>query len=356
MSEQRQEEEEEEEEEKPPYWKLKVAFGVLALDALISLVFLAPLFHWVRHIEDASSWSHYNFATSLSDLALLAVIRLSLSGLALLISYCKAEIPPEYHFDLYHPITGERKSREELEQEALEEDFGPWFWRFLTRPSFGAELVAGVVTQVWCMAKCLVRMNLEIGTHHGEDPSHPVFWLAILATAVLAALEASYLESMGRLAAQYGKEHRCSGGIQTPAILRTISSQLLAPLLEEQDEEQPDVDDEADVSTATELDEEHQRAVSDIRSDTEYKAQWSDLLVMCWPDLHLIAFAFVFLLNAAAAQVLIPIFLGKILDALVLAFGNPEDDTNRDKSMWEIPGFMTNVKLLVAASVLAGVL
>jgi len=80
------------------------------------------------------------------------------------------------------------------------------------------------------------------------------------------------------------------------------------------------------------------------------------LLVMCWPDLHLIAFAFVFLLNAAAAQVLIPIFLGKILDALVLAFGNPDDDTNRDKSMWEIPGFMTNVKLLVAASVLAGVL
>lgn len=334
------------EAEKPPYWKLRAVVGVLGLDAVVSVVFLAPFLPWVRRAEDAPS--QYAFASSLIDLAVLAALRVTLGCLALLVSYWRAEAPPEYHFDLCHP-NGERKSREELEREALEEPFGPWFRRFAARPSFAAELAA-VATQVWCIAKCLVRMNLEIGTLQDAEPYHPVFWLSVLCTAVLSALEASYLQNAGKLAGQCGKER----GGRPPAILRTISNQLLAPLLEEEGEEDEEQPAEANVGSEEE-EEENQRAVPDITPDTEYRAQWSDLFVMCYPDLHLIALAFVFLLNAALAQVWIPKFLGNILDALAAAFGNPDDDTNRHMSMWEIPHFMTNVKLLVLTSILAGV-
>jgi ABC-type multidrug transport system fused ATPase/permease subunit len=98
--------------------------------------------------------------------------------------------------------------------------------------------------------------------------------------------------------------------------------------------------------------------VSDITGDSNYKATWRDLLAMCYPDLYLICVAFVFLLLAAVAQVFIPKFLGKILDALTSAFADQRDGgggDSRHKSMFEIPGFLDNVKLLVVASVLAGV-
>ena len=332
--------------DKSPLWKIKGMLYVLGLDSLISLVFLAPWIPSIRHAEAASS--HYVFSCSLTDLAILAAVRVVLSGLAVLISYWKAEIPPEYHFDLNHP-NGERKSQEELDQEALEEPFGPWLWRFVTRPCFAAEFVA-VLTQGWCIAKCLVRMNLEIGTLQDVEPYHPLFWLAIACTAVLSAVEASILESVGKLAAECGQQRES----QAPGFLRTISSQLLAPLLEDQDEEQAADNNEGTVN-GDEDEAENQRAVSDIQTDTNYKADWSDLLMMCYPDLHLISVAFVFLLFAALAQVLIPRYLGKILDALSAAFGDPHDDSNRHMSMWEVPHFMTNVKLLVVASVCAGV-
>ena len=332
--------------EKSPYWKIKGMLYILGLDSLISLVFLAPWIPSIQHAEATSS--HYVFSSSLTDLAILAAARVVLGGLALLISYWKAEIPPEYHFDLYHP-NGERKSQEELDQEALEDPLGPWLCRFVTRPSFTAEFVA-VLTQVWCISKCLVRMNLEIGTLQDVEPFHPLFWLAILSTAVLSAVEASFLESVGKLAAECGQKRES----QTPGFLRTISSQLLAPLLEDQDVEQPAENNER-VVNGDEDEEENQRAVSDIQADTNYKADWSDLLMMCYPDLHLISVAFFFLLFAALAQVLIPRYLGNILDALSAAFGDPHDDSNRHMSMWEVPHFMTNVKLLVVASISAGI-
>jgi hypothetical protein len=161
-------------------------------------------------------------------------------------------------------------------------------------------------------------------------------------------LEASYLDDMCKLAGRYGKEH----GSQTPGILRTISSQLIAPLLDEQNRDEEQQTNGGDVA---EEDDENGRATSDITSDPAYKANWSDLLMMCYPDMHMISLAFVFLLLAAVAQVYIPKFLGNILDALAAAFGDPNDDSSRHMSMWEVPHFMTNIKLLVTASVLAGV-
>jgi hypothetical protein len=327
-----------------PFWKIGAFGGVLVVDAVTSLVALAPLWPWMRRTEGAST--HYTFYASLTDLAILAALRIAASSLALLVSYWKAEIPVEYHFDLYHP-NGDRKTREQLEQEALEEPFWPWFKRFLLRPSFMGEVLA-VTAQVVCIVKCLARMNVEIGTLQDAEAFHPVFWLAIFCTAVLSVLEASYLDDMCKLAGRYGKEH----GSQTPGILRTISSQLIAPLLDEQNRDEEQQTNGGDVA---EEDDENGRATSDITSDPAYKANWSDLLMMCYPDMHMISLAFVFLLLAAVAQVYIPKFLGNILDALAAAFGDPNDDSSRHMSMWEVPHFMTNIKLLVTASVLAGV-
>lgn len=329
-----------------PFWKIKTFGSVLVVDALTSIVVLAPLCPWMQRREGAST--HYTFYASLADLSILAALRIVASIVALHISYWKAEIPKEYHFDLNHP-NGERKTREELDHEALEEPFWPWFKRFLLRPAFTGELLA-VSAQVLCVAKCLARLNVEIGTLQDTAALHPIFWLAVFFTAVLSVVEASYLDDMCNLAGQIGKEH----GSQPPAILQRISSQLLTPLLEGQisDEEQHANGDEA---TGDVEDDENTRATSDITSEAAYKANFSDLLMMCYPDMHMISLAFTFLLFAAVAQVYIPKFLGNILDALAAAFGNPDDSTNRHMSMWDVPHFMTNIKLLVVASILAGV-
>jgi hypothetical protein len=69
------------------------------------------------------------------------------------------------------------------------------------------------------------------------------------------------------------------------------------------------------------------RGTSDITGDAAYKAKWTDLLTLTYPDLSLIALAFLFLLLAAAAQIYIPKFTGSILDALTKAFSGDADNS-----------------------------
>lgn len=335
-------------------WKLKTFACVLLLDMITGMITLSPLWPWMRHMESVPS-HRFTFYTSLLDLAILSGLRVVACKLALLSSYYWWKPADEADgssgtdsVNLFHP-NGERKTREQLEQEALEEPLWPWLQRFVCRPSFSAEVLA-VVTQSVCIVKCLLRMNVEIGTLHDEQPFHPVFWLAILLTAILSVLEATYLQEICKVAGQYGKET----GSQAPAILRTISSQLLAPLLSEENQGNDDEEQTNGATTTSSEDDENARAASDITSDPSYKANWSDVLMICYHDMHLIGIAFVFLLLAAVAQVYIPKFLGNILDALAAAFANP-NDSNRNMSMWEVPHFMSNVKLLVIASVCAGV-
>jgi hypothetical protein len=344
--------------------KLYLFLGILLLDTVVSVVVLAPIWPYLRHMEDASLFDHYSLHRSLVDLSFLASLRITASALALLICYCRAQLPtenPRYdHFDKYHP-NGDRKTREQLEQEALEEPFYPWLLRFIARPSLCTELFA-VLAQSLAIVKCLVRMNVEIGTFEDTHPYHPLFWVAVLSTAMLSAIEATYLEDVCNVASRCGFERfgrpGDTDGTNAPfRMLRTISSQLLAPLLENEhlngndDIEQDGNND----NTTTDENDENIRATSDITGDPSYKAKWTDLLMMCYPDACMIVAAFVFLLLAAIAQVLIPKYLGNILDALAAAFGNPDDHSNRHISMWDVPHFMSNVKLLVIASILAGV-
>jgi len=74
----------------------------------------------------------------------------------------------------------------------------------------------------------------------------------------------------------------------------------------------------------------------------DYKAGWTDLLKVCAPDTHLIIFAFFNLTLAAIAQVYIPHFTGKILDALGADGG---EDGIPEGDVWDVPGFSENVKV-----------
>ena len=345
-----------------PYWRIGLFVIALLIDGLATVLLLSHFVPGIARLEGETP--HFTFYGSLLDLSILAFGRLFFCLLGLLIAYCRAEVRPDhYPFEPNHP-NGERKSRDDLELEALEEPFRPWLLRFIQRPAFPVELL-GFVTQIDSVIKCLARMNVEIGTLADSEPSHPLFWLAVLCTAVFSVVEVSYCEDMCRLAAQYGKERAAArAGEPRPTLLRQITSSLNIPLLADQDEPTAVLDPEAsrdgaangdESATTTRSTEDDPPGVSDITADAHYKATWSDLVSICFPDIHLIMVAFVFLLLAAIAQVYIPRYLGNILDALSEAFTDVDDDTAHRKSMFDIPGFMSNVRLLVLASVLAGV-
>jgi hypothetical protein len=249
----------------------------------------------------------------------------------------------------------------------LEEPFYPWLLRFVFRPSLATEMFV-VVTQVLCIAKCLARLNVEIGKCDDAIHYHPVFWLMVLLTAAFSAVESMYLQDVCSVSGQYGHQQqgrsRTGRNRATFGFFRSFSSQLLAPLLESGDaagdvehDENHAANADGDNTPNTDENDENVRATSDITADTSYKAKWTDLLTMCYQDGLMITAAFVFLLLAAVAQVLIPKYLGNILDALAAAFGNPDDQSHHhcENGMWDVPHFMSNVKLLVIASIAAGV-
>jgi hypothetical protein len=294
---------------------------------------------------------HYTLWGSLSDLALMAGLRIFSGILSLLVSYELAQVRPEFHFDLYHQ-NGEKKTREELELEAMEEPFWPeWFKRYVSRPAFACEVIS-FLTQILAVVKCLGRMNQEIGIFQDAKPCHPLFWIAVAFSSLLSVVEMTYIDSLSQRAAEYGSH--CLQNERT-TFFRRVGSTLSIPLLsqESQDEEVNTGNDEENLERASEGgSSEMDVGVSDITGDSNYKAGWSDLLYMCYPDAHYIIFAFAFLLLAAVAQVYIPKFTGNILDALATAFSGKNDNP---PSIFDVPGFISNVKYLVVSSILCGI-
>lgn len=325
-------------------WKLKAFLAFLVVDLVGNVLLLPPFWPW-SHLEGVSDF--HTFGLNLVDVGIMSLLRLLSGIVAIVYCYWSADVKPEhYPLDLHH-ANGTKKTKEELDSEALEEAFWPWFVRFIQRPAFMAEKFC-VVIQLIGIAKCLSRMYIEIGVLHGEAHRHPVFWLAILWAVSFSVVEATYLEQMCKLAAVIGKRQ----GSRAPAILRSISSQLIEPLLSEENGSAAATDEEESTGER-QVPDEQTVAVADITSETSYKAKWGDLLLMCLPDIHMIVLAFVFLLLAAVAQVFIPVFLGKILDSLQVAFG--QEGSNKDIDMWDIPHFMEYVQLLILVSILAGV-
>jgi len=335
--------------EKNELWGLWAFAGVLATDAVASVILLTPFMASIRHALDERE--HFTLYGSLGDLAILSGLRLFVAVLGLSIAYFRADEPLEYPFELTHP-SGDKKSREELEEEALEEDLWPWLVRFVARPSFPCEL-AGILTQILCVVKSMARMEVELDRFQSKHRMHPLFWIVVLFVAALSLIEACYLDSMCKLAGKCGKGRFSD-------LLLTVDSALRTPLLDsEEDNENPDErtdsDVEADAANSDDSDSTEVRGVSDIGADAAYKATWKDLLLTCAPDLPLLFCAFIFLILAAISEVCIPRFLGKILDSLTETFTGADDDATHEMSMFDVPGFMENVRLLLIASIAAGV-
>jgi hypothetical protein len=303
-----------------------------------------PIFFFNRIYDFEGTSKGYTFTASVFDLLVLTCCRLATAVIAFLIAFCRGEIRSEYPFDMYHR-NGVKKSSEELDEEALEQNFCSWFGRYISRPAFPFEFIS-LVTTIVCIAKCLVRLNLEVGVLADAEPIHPILWSAILFTSLVSVLEISFLDSVCSLLGEWGHTERERG---ERSVLRQISSTLSLPLLAGDSLAQ---DEETGPDTPSNQSGEDGPGVSDIGGDASYKATWTDLLHLCAPDAPLIGIAFIFLLLAAAAQIYIPKFTGAILDALATTFSGSDDD---DKTISDVPGFMLNVKLLIVASILGGV-
>jgi ATP-binding cassette subfamily B (MDR/TAP) protein 9 len=333
-----------EERVKQSYWKVWLFLFFLLVDAISSLVLCTPLFPFLRQHE-GTTLDHYTFYGSFSDLAVLAILRLIAATFGLLKSYFHHVAIPESPFELYHQ-NGDRKTREELDNEALEEPCCPWFRRYVSRPAFPCEVVC-LVSGLVSVFKCLARLNYEIGSMSDSLPHHPIFWLALAMTTLCSTINAAYLDSVTKLIGKLGQR----AGENT--WMRRISSNLSIPLLSDHSpvQEEEIIDEE---EAQDDILDENVRGTSDIRGDTTYKANWSDLLMLCAPDVHWIAMAFVFLLLAAMAQIYIPRFTGNILDALTETYKDEDDDANRTP-IWDVPGFVSNVQKLIVASILCGI-
>jgi hypothetical protein len=294
----------------------------------------------------------YKFANSLFDVLILAATRIVVAVLGFSISYCKGEIRPEYYFNIYHE-NGVKKSREELEEEALEQNLFAWLKRYVSRPAFSCEFVS-LVTMLLCIVKCLVRLDVELDRYDSAESLHPAIWIAILFSSVMAILEMCFVDHVCVLLGEWGHADRDQGN--RSFLLSQISSTLSLPLLANDSSAPNDEENGAPDSGTEENPEQDENApgVSDISGDADYKASWGDLLMICLPDVPLILVAFVFLLLAAAAQIYIPKYTGAILDKLAETF-NGDDDDGAHKSMKDVPGFMSNVRKLIAASILGGV-
>jgi ABC-type multidrug transport system fused ATPase/permease subunit len=286
---------------------------------------------------------------------------------------------PPPHMRLRHP-NGDRKSREELQEEALEENFLSWARRYTTRFYFSSQLMS-IFQATLIIIKCLARLNEEIGVLHEAVPPHPLFWVALSVNGVACSITTISLESVGRLlwkhrqtptkedqtvSSRFPKSwsfldlHRKSTGANDSDLRESLLSKthsslengghsLVVPLADGSATENKASSSHPDIPSLVQS----SRVESDITPDAQYKADWNDLFFVCRPDLHLIVLAFVFLILAALCQILVPRYTGKILDSLANYSSSEHHEKNRD--IWSIPGFMSDMKMLLLVSSLGGI-
>lgn len=252
---------------------------------------------------------------------------------------------PYPYIDSQNP-NGSRKSREEIEQEALEEPLLPWFKRYIARYTFVTECFS-VVMSILIIIKCLARLNVEIALLDEKEDNHPVFWIALLITALTSTLTCFFIEKVCIRLSSLGNYERKSGSRRRQMNESSPENilELEEPLLDQEEVEEPLIsngnnDNSEETTTA---------AGPDISGDAEHKADLKDLLSVCADDLYYFAFAFVFLILAAIAQVLIPRYTGNMLDSIATYSDGDKGD------IWSVPGFLSNMKKLIIASILGGV-
>jgi len=368
-------------------WLVRGTMVLLLVDAIGSFLLLSPVLlnnNNNNHDDDDNHISHrYTVAGSLWDLLLLSGCRVVAALVAFVVSYYYyarggggGRNNDYYPFvGLYHP-NGTKKTRDELEEEALSQSPGIWIRRYVHRASFPTEVVC-LCTTIWTVVKCLVRLDTEISSSSSSDEdsvtTHPLVWLSFLFAALVSVVEVWNVDAVCLCLGKWGSERRTEVVVAAAAARRSTNSSshhLSVPLLSSSDDN--DDDDQLESQRRTEeeqLDNDTTTtttatAAADggIGVDTDYKAKFSDLLQLCAPDVFLISIAFVFLLLAAVTQIYIPKYTGACLDALEEAFrnnnNNDDDDdnsnSNNNSNIRDIPGFMSNVQKLIVVSALSG--
>lgn len=316
--------------------------------------------------------SNYAFMDKLSftltDLFLLSTLIILFSFIACIKSYnCdilhSKQTNPYPHIPTHH-ANGTKKSREEVEQEALEEDFRPWFFRFITRHTFLTECTT-VIMGLWIVIKCLIRLSVEIGVDDEMQPHHPIYWIALLISAVYCTFASFMTEKACIRLSSLGHWKRMRSGERRRVRESTLEHtlEMEEPLLDHVDMEEPLISNDAEAGgsgssdsgraaaspTSTPTATADGTAIPDISADAHYKAGLKDLLSVCKDDVLYFYAAFVFLILAAVAQVLIPRYTGDMLDSI--AKYSPEI---HEGDIWKVPGFLANMKKLVAASIFGG--
>ena len=160
----------------------------------------------IRDAEGELRPHHYSLHSSLWDLALAAIPRIFLALMAMTISYHRVEAPVDTPRELFHK-NGDRKSKTELEQEALEEPYVEQLKNYVMRFSFLNEL-AVLLTGALLVVKCLIRLDIEIGVLDESERKHPLFWIALAFTGLCCVLETTYMDSIEKLAGELGRLRR----------------------------------------------------------------------------------------------------------------------------------------------------
>jgi ATP-binding cassette subfamily B (MDR/TAP) protein 9 len=347
--------------------------------AVLSILVLLFVTAYRIYRRQELSENHYSLHSALWDLATLAVPRVFFALVTLVYAYHRArrqvvdgDVDEENDspFSLYHE-NGDRKSNSELEAEALEEPFLPQLRRYVRRLSFLNEMSV-LATGVLLALKAMARLNVEIGVWDDARPQHPLFWMALAATALLSFLESLYMDSMEGLAGRLGRKRRRNpaAGV-APTWVERISDSLTQPLLSSRENVMQATDASSDAAVEEgrpPVVNENARGDSGIGPDALYTASAKDFFRICEPDKYLILLACVFLLFGGAFQVFIPKFTGAILDALVDT-DSPSDSPNSlflsrwfttddastvGGSITHIPGFIKNIELLLIVSILGG--
>ena len=281
--------------------RLVVLLTFLAIDLICTNVLLLPwTFLRIRRVEDETE--HYTLYGSLVDLYALSVLRILAAAYCLLRSYLQDDEPPSTPFDPYHP-NGERKSREDLEEDALEEACAPWLRRYTSRSAFPCEFIA-LVCSLTLVIKCFARLNVEIGVFDDAEPWHPLFWAALCLVAVFCVVESVMLESVGLIAGEIGRRQRqlttrrrstIMSACPVPTYWRHCFLWMLGTTVT--------MKKKVLTTAMTTFTPKERRGSERYHRGRNFSAGWRDLLGVCAPDAHLIALAFVFLLCAAMAQV-----------------------------------------------------
>ena len=353
----------------PPSWNSVLVYGTfVTVYTILALVFMTPLIFptFEKSSTDTNGrlFPNYSLSSTLLDLFDLSALIILTTIYAMIKSYkCddlhNKKTNPYPWIELNHP-NGSRKSREEIEQEALEEPFMPWFKRYVKRYTFSTEVLA-VVMGVLIIVKCLARLNVEIAVLEEKEDHHPVYWISLLVCAVTSTVSCFTVEKVCIQLSTLGNYARST--LENPSTRSTPEGnneemermlELEEPLLDRDDVEEPVISsqinaEQSEASSRTDDNsDEDVAAQPDIGGDANHKADWKDLLAVCHDDLHYFALAFLFLILAATAQVLIPRYTGNMLDSIA------KFDPELDKDIWSVPGFWENMKLLIIASILGG--